>query len=887
MSLIQDIISDAKNIVASSKVERHEKALRHLAPNEAKAHRMPIVYANNDYALSKGAAWNGFLIPNKSWGFLGQEDRDSYFHNATNVFGKQFPADKENAGHLIVTNRVYTADEWQAGLMSRYEEASNVFEQYVRASRDVIESREFFERECYLFTRLGSRGASGIRGWARSTVEFFADAAGVNDHQPEEEEQESWTSESITTSDTLSTSWLRAEPIHRRRLEWLVRHLDTMGLPTPDVAPADDEEWAAGQWRTTMAAYTDQIYLGSRGKDRYHCVEFSAPTGAGKSYAAYLPIAHIPNDLLSEVNWLHHATSLNFPVDASMYFEIIDPDRAEDILKRPITDAEAQEEEDAQAGVRPDDMTLMQQQGLRDIKTQVSMNRNTIAFWQCVLAVYDTDKAELLSKVTKLIKHYKDIHFELVCPSDDQRELFYQSLPGSEILVNDWIHRTSSSYLGGSQPWLTTTVGDRSDSQGLYQGHTVIRDANGAPQKGLPFFYDLQNVVDDEGKAPTEVVFGNPGSGKTVSRGLKVAYEDALRKITQFIWDPKGDFLPLKVWAKKLRLDEAKIKLVDLYDSRTSVSLDPFGIAEVDTVKNIDERATSAMEILEHLCHDQVENPNEGAFVRRVINEVVKEVMNQEITRGQVPAMVHVLSLLEAMKDGDFSVLNIAEEQRGRWRDAAWALHTRLESISGDVLGRLLFLDPSKVGSMKVEKGDLIIFVAINMTPTEPGEKPTQKSTIADVIAGLMTDFIRSLLYVLPDKVVKSLIFDEWHVIKRTARAEAMMSWLRRMGRAKRCMVRQLSQSATDFDKKSMSVVWAGYCQDADEAKASCRMLGIEASRANVNLLMSLSSGQFLFKDVYNRVAHVKVDVWDDFLMEIFNTQAISKKELLSQATAA
>lgn len=889
MGLVQDIINDAKRTVASSRVLRDEKALRHLAPNEAKAHRMPVVYGNNDFLLSKGAAWNGFQVPNKSWGFLGQSERDSYFYNATAVFGSHFPADKENAGHLLVTNRVYTADEWQEGLLARYDDASAVFGKYVQASREEIESKEFFERECYLFTRLGARGAgNGIRGMANRTVEFFASSAGIDDNQPELDEQEKWSSEATTVTDTLSTSWLRAEPIHRRRLEWLIRHLDTPGLPTPEVAPADDLDWAAGQWRTTMAAYTEVVHLGMSGKERYSCVEFTAPTGAGKSYAAYLPINHIPNDMLSEVNWLHHSSSLNFPVDTSLFFEIIDPDRAEALLRKPMTDAEAQEEEDAEAGVRPDDVTMLQQQGLRDVKRQVQMARNKISIWQAVLCVYDTDKTELLSKVIKLIKHYKDIHFELVCPPTDQRELFYQSLPGSEILVDDWIHRTDPGYLGAAQPWLTTSVGDRNDSHGLYQGHTVIRDSNGNPQKGLPFFYDLQNVVDEEGKAPTEVVFGNPGSGKTVSRGLKVAFEDALRRITQFVWDPKGDFLPLKAYAKRLKLDNAKVKLVDIFDTSNSVSLDSFGIAEVDTKKDIDERASSALEVLENLCHRQLNaHGAQSALLRRLLDEVVKEVMNREATRGETPKMKTVLSLLEQMKMGNFDGMpTVREEKRSEWQDAAWTLHSRLESVAADTLGRLLFRDPEEAGSIKVEKGDLIIFVALGMTPTEPGSEPTQKSIIADVVSGLMTDFIRSLLHVLEDKVPKSIILDEWHVIKRTKRAEALMDWLRRMGRSKRCMVRQLSQSATDFDNKSVSTIWAGYCQNDEEAMASCQMLGIEKSQANIKLLQALKAGQFLFKDVYGRVAHVQVEVWDDFLLEIFDTQAVSKKEMLNMAAA-
>lgn len=884
MGLISDIRGDAKRTFGSGKVLKDEDAYRRLAVNERKGFRLPIIYGNNDYLLTPTAAWTGFSVTSKPWGFLDSGSRRQYFYAANSIFNRIFPSEKESGGHLLVTNRVYTADEWEQALLARYADtASANFARYVRESRKVIEQREFFEREVYLFSKLGARGnPGGVRGIARSVLEFLAIGGGMDDSQPDEEEQEFWSQQALSMVDTLSTSWLRALPIHRRRTEWLTRHLDTPGLPTPDVAPADDQEWGAGYWRTVLASYTKEVDLGSVGKSKYRCVEFEAPTGAGTAYAAFLPVGHIPNMIHFEQNWAHHASNLPFPVDVSVHFEVIDPDRAEKDLQRPITDAEAQEEEDAEAGVRTDDTTRLQQSGLRQIKTDVQMSRKPLAYWQAVFCVYDTDKEELLSKVARLIKHYKDIQFELVCPRNDQRELFYQSFPGSEILVQDWIHRTDTEYLAAAQPWLTSTVGDRDDAHGLYQGHTIVRDANGTPQKGVPVFYDLQNVVDDEGKAPTEVVCGFPGSGKSVSRGLKVAHEDALRGITQFVWDPKGDFLPLKRYAARMQLDPSKVKLVDLYDPNISVSLDAFGIAEVDPVKGIDERETSAIDVLSNLCTDYVNNPAEGLQYQAIIRSAVTCTLREESESGTPATMAGVLVQIQNWRHGEFNI-DIPPSRKEHWSDCCRMLDEHLRSIEKDTLGRLLFRDPGGAGTIKITPGDLVIFVAIKMQVTEPGQKPTAKSAISDVISGLMTDFIRSLLFTLPDEVPKSAIFDEWHVIKRTSRAEALLDWLRRMGRSKRCMVRQMSQSASDFSKGSLSTVWAGYAQNDDEARASCQLLGIEESVANLSMLKSLRAGQFLFRDVYGRVAQVQVDIWDDWLLSKFNTQAAAKAQLAEE----
>lgn len=892
MGLIRDIIGDTKKTFGTAKMIREEDALRLLSPDNVKGYRLPIVYANNDYLLSKQAAWKGFQIPAKPWGFLDEATRRQYFYSANSVFSRIFPSDKENAGHMLVTNHVYTADDWEESLLHRYRDtASPYFAQYVQASRKFIEQREFFERECYLFTRMGSRGnRGGIRGYLREIIEMVALGAGMDDSQPDRDEQAFWSQQAASATDQLSTSWLSAAPLQRRHVEWLVRHLDTPSLPTPDIASADDQEWSAGHWRSVLASDTREVEIGMVNKDRITGVEFRAPVGPGNSYAVFLALTHIPNELHFERNWVHHASSLDFPVDAHIRFEVIDPERAEKELERPISDAEAQEEEDTDAGVRADEETMIQQRGLRQVKTQVRMNREPLAYWQAVFSVSDTDKERLTQKVARLIKHYKDIHFDLEVPVDDQRELFYQSFVGNEQLIGSWTHRTDTLWLATSAPWLTSSVGDSETSFGLYQGFTIIRDANGIPQKGVPVFYDLQNVVDDEGKAPTEVICGFPGSGKTVSRGLKVAHEDALRGITQFIWDPKGDFLPLKRYAKQMRLDDAKVKLVDLYDPNVSVSLDIFSIAEVDTVKGIDERESAAIEMLSTLCSDYIKNQQWGLEYQQIIQRAVSTVVDMQGAGGPMATMAGVHALIAKWRGRDFSDIDINADSQTQWSNLANMLDDHLKTIRKDTLGQLLFRDPEISGGISINAGDMVIFVAMNMRTTDPGAQPTNRTIIADVISGLMTDFIRSLLFRLPDEVVKSAIFDEWHVIKRTSRAEALLDWLRRMGRSKRCMVRQMSQSATDFTKGSLSTVWCGYAQNDEEAEASCGLLGIEPSRGNIGLLKSLRAGQFLFKDVYGRVAQVQVDIWDDWLLDKFNTQAKDKgkiaQELLAETDA-
>ncbi len=848
------------------------------------AYRLPIIYADNDVFMTRDATWTAHRIPPKPWGFLSTEDVQSYYYAPEGFLDRMFPAEENNAGHLLLTNRVHSAELWRQNLIERYrddirryigEDGVDTFGQYIAASHAALNRQEFFDRDTYLFTRLGSRGPGrGIVANLRSAAEYLLNGAGLDDSQPTVDELEFWVEQAEQWDETISSSWLNGRALRRDWLERIVRQLDTPGLPTPDIAPADKNTWGAGEWRTVLASTTHKVPLGQAGKYRLNCVRYDGPTGT--SYAAYLPLSHCPERVGHDQTWLHHASSLPFPVDVSLHFEIINHEQAEKELEKPIFAAEAQADEDREAGYTPDEATQFQNQMLREVKMRTRMGRIPLAFWQAVFCVYDTNKEMLLRKVTRLQKHYSDIHFQLECPPKDQRELYYQSQPGSDLLIKDWIQKTDPAYLAAAMPWLTTSVGD---GIGLYQGNTVVADAQGHTMRASPVLHDLQNVADDAGQAPTEVVAADSGSGKTVGRGLKVCHEDALRGVTQAVWDPKGDFRVLKHRALELGIDPAKVRLIEL--GELGCSLDAFAIAEVNRAHKIDQRSSLAIEVLTTLCHAEINDPQDGRHFKNMIREAVNVVLVREATTGERATMVGVFETFARWRRGDFAGADVTDAEREHWTTLSRSIHTYLEQeVMVNKFGRLLFLDPG-VGTMTVTPGTLTVFVALNMQLPEADPEKRKHETrtttliITELICGLMTDYIRSMLASLPPAIPKAAVFDEWHVVRRTNRAETLADWLKRMGRSRRCTVRQLSQSANDFDSSaSLSTIWCGKVQSEEEARASCKLIGLEQSRNNLTMLQGLAIGQFLFKDVYGRIARVDIDMWDPQVLEWFNTQA-------------
>lgn len=894
--------------------------------------RVPIVYSDNRILLGREAAYTMHEIPLQSWGFLSAKQKQNYWHGATGFFSQSFPNNKNTGGHLLVTNSVYSADEWHANIIKAANENQykrDSLHGYVDASKQCLDNDVFFDRSVYLFTQMGDRqDTKGALGLLYQAIRDLIVSAALDDAPPEVTEIQHWVDKAKSIDDTIQSSWMRAKHVGQHEIEWLYRHLDTPGLPTPalsfDILPdgypawatpevREDhnreleskglnpeqhaiEQWGLGQWHTVLGSYVGVVDIGkSINKDEIRGVQFDSPTGT--AYACYLPINHIPGRIGYNANWLHHSANLPFPVDASLHFQVLDPTATEKALERPIKAAENQAMEDQEAGANSDEANQENRAILSQVQKDTRRSKTPIVYWQCVLSVYDTTKDGLRQKVNELISHYKQgLQFELVCPGDDQRELFYQSLPGSSRLINDWIQITPPAYLAAAAPWLSANIGD---SKGLYQGYTLTTDNQGNATKGSPFFYDIFNVVDDEIKAPTEVVAGFPGSGKTVSRGLKCVLEDGLKGVTQFVWDPKGDFRPLSQFAREMGLDPQKVNLIDLGDPKASISLDAFAVAEVsvDTENpedSIDERGTLATRILTQLLKSYMSEGSgtAGWTSREVINNAVERVLRGErFDGGAPPSMLELMRTLErwSLKQWDqIDQINNGvdlplipnEDSVGEFGRSCQAMLSELRAVQKTKLGRLLFKQAQNgVRGMRITPGSMTIFIAMNMRMREEGEDENRETLISDIIGSLMTDYIRSLL---SDKALKhkykSATFDEWHAIKRNGGADGLLNWLRRIGRTGRCCVRQLSQSAGDFDNNSLTTAWCGRVENEDEAKMSCHLLGIEMSPNNIQRLLNLQTGEFLFRDSSGRVAWVQVDIWSEQLMDWFDTQAKSRE---------
>lgn len=871
-------------------------------------HRLPMVYGTNQYFLTRDDMWVGFHIPHKNFGFLSFRRRQDYFTEALNWF-TNFPAREENAGHILVVNHVQTAKEWEEKLISEQKELADAegrvipfgLVPYIRLSREAIDKQEFFRRDVYLFVKTNERSTfkSGIRGILETVGRQLTSGFGIDESMPLSDEKKENAERARDLIASMRGGWINPQPLRRSKVEWIIRYIDSLGQPTPDNAPEDAQEWSIGQWQTTMASWTREVDLGKNASgDRIKAIEFITTTGEGKGYACFMPIEATPAQVSPFSNWLFNASTLRFPVDISLHFEVIDPIRAERELDRPINMAKAQQMEEREADREPDETTVLQRTALERVKTEAITNRKPMVVWQCVFAVYDSNPDALKEKVAELKTHYDHMQMKLTVPPFDQRPLFYQSFPGSTLLVKDWLQRTSPNFVAAAMPWLNTNVGSSLQHPAFYQGY-VIADGGSAAKAISPVFFDLVSIADRLDRAPTEFVCGDPGSGKTVSRGLKAAHENALKGITQFIWDPKGDFLPLSENARELLLDEDKVQTIQLgRGSKDSISLDAFAIAEYDEENEIDDREVTAQDVLFGLVRGMKHSPESlGSMIPSLVSYVVEQAAATSRHTGTVvqPKMKDIFPVLTQWSEGNIPLKRITEDMRKQYRHGADVLLKHLLTVRKSSLGKILFADPD-LGSLTIRKGSTIIFNAINLKEINPDSHEGEgvEDAVSRVIQEMMTSYIRSLLYKLDPIVTKAVFFDEWHVIRRSPSAERLLDWLKRMGRSRRTAVTYLSQSADDAGQGILNSIWAGKCETEHNARASCRLLQIEETDENVKTLTGLGKGQFIYRDHEGNVALVQVDFWDADVLALFNTQASAKaakqakqRKLAEEAEAA
>lgn len=831
--------------------------------------RIGYRYLDDSVLLDADGAYTLVSVPTRSWEMMSLLDKRAALAQVySSLTG--LPRGASHQTRLITTEFPFNADLWAQRLDARTKQQGIPgpgWSTLLTETRDQINAASWPLKRVYLVVRLGDR-ASYDGAWGR--VQRFWDQVKkpleFDDEMPSLEEVHVWHDAAKDVRGTLNGSALRCSPVGRQEAELLLLHLTHPGLPPADPAAVPPQRYGPGELQALCGGELTREPLGRIGKYQYKCLRHETVTGT--SYQLWFAMSLGPEEVsFPQTLWMHQVDALPFPVVQSVGFEIQELSDTRKDADKALRKVEEQFYNDKEAGVSTD-LTYHQKRELAtQMKYLVEHHRTPFLRMRALFGLASTDREALRENAREFVRAMREGGYTVDAPPSHQKFFFYESLPGGRPRDTDYMRRVPMDYFASGMPHISPAVGD---GEGPYQGFTI--GAGG--KRAEPVFVDHMLYATQSQVAPTEGVPGDPGGGKTVSRGLKPVWEDALRGITQVVWDPKGDYLVLKKYAAELGLNPDKITCVNVYDAEPGM-LDP--AAQADSP---DEAAQLMRETLLRLVPDLLAGQNGSDF-----GDVVRQAVTAAMAEGRgTTYLMRVVEILEAWEKLPPSPGNINQE---RCRQFSGPPGRRFREVSATKLGQLIFGRAPR--PFRIPVGYTVIFCTLGLQMPDPGkslEAMSERELLSDVISGLMADNTWNIMANLDPAIPKAITWDEWHTSKDNPRARTLVDRIKRLGRARNTFLRLISQSAGDFDSSFVTGVWAFGTTSKEEAAKTCKFLGVEANGENVDAVLSMAGGQkgvCIFKDRDGKLARVRIEFIYDFVLEMFDTNPEKDPEKMTR----
>jgi len=346
----------------------------------------------------------------------------------------------------------------------------------------------------------------------------------------------------------------------------------------------------------------------------------------------------------------------------------------------------------------------------------------------------------------------------------------------------------------------------------------------------------------EQNSPPGVLITGSPGGGKSF-----FAFTMTCQMALQGVWvayiDPKGDALPM---ANLKGIGE--IQTFDLRNGNDGI-LDPFSLGADEA-----DKILLALETIRlfsgRLSDDQV----------TVLGEAINEVVIQPD-----PSLNKVVDLLSASTES-----------------VARGLATNLGVMRRLPFARLCF-SPQKTVDIDL-RGGLTIVTLLGLdlpTSTTPQEDYSIPNRLAIGVMYLLTSLIRQLMMSQDNSHPKAVVIDEAWAVTATASGQKVVEELARMGRSLNVSLVLVSQNAGDFTSSglvnSISSKFAFRTKTSAEATDVLKLLEVEDSVGNRDMLKGLNNGECLMQDNGGRVSRVQITSWNQDWRLAFDTNPTTK----------
>lgn len=605
----------------------------------------------------------------------------------------------------------------------------------------------------------------------------------------------------------------------------------------------------------------------------------------GESYAAFLPIADMPEDVLN-THLFEMIQMLKFPVEFHLKARSL-PTKGlmSNNLSHKVERIDKEIKNEDRDRVKSNALDISEKG--RQIRNLIPKMKNSIeaekAFfgWLGVFVVHGATPQEVRESVKRLRNILaRSVKVRLSRATGLQIDLFYLLLPGYSIRKEKrWIQTTTheglaenlfgiSHALGNNAGWVIGRVVNLSRSDTLQQAIYSSKD--------LVFFNPLvsnQGVLGAATASPHIPITGQTGMGKSFLVKLIIVYLAMLAVKVLYV-DPKaGEF---ERWVKRaLEIPGFKEKypqLVKLLEQFHFITLDPMNRANwgaLDPIvfmaglgmesENAEPDADPAFDVALAMIEQVFEVKDQ--FLRSTIEQAIKETIIDK-WQGKTVGMLTVIEKMKQHENEDIQV-------------AAMALETT--ATSG--LLRLSFSD-GHVDSVDFKQRITILQVAGLDLPGEQDDSRTytsvQRKSLAVMLAlGKYADrFGREN----PDEYTFEIIDEAW-IFNVSSLGRAVLKSIKRVGRSYNNALVYATQSIDDItsedDHGQFGVLFA--FDEESETDKILKHFNLEASEENIEWLHAFKRGEALYRDVYGRVGKIAVHAMFPEFEELFKTVKKSK----------
>lgn len=649
----------------------------------------------------------------------------------------------------------------------------------------------------------------------------------------------------------LGSTRLRARPAPVETVAWAISR-EGYGYETPVpesgiVAGATLKELTAGR----VVPYPDHLAVYDR-------------AGEIASYRQILTVPVIPQELEvpGDGNWLHtlgEATRITdegdeVPVlaEASVRFKVLSRKESLKLAEDARLQAKEQRYSAAKHEGETSDEILESEEVASRLKTEITRDGTIFVRYHPRLIVNGATLDECRANADTITSYYADKGITVAPGTDEQRELWLESLVGDNLRVED-LGQISDGYgFFNSLFWGGSTLGTkRGPAIGQISGHTsgLARIDLNFAKRGLP----------------TSVgIFGNSGQGKTTLMEL-LCLEVGFAGGWGMMWDWKGDTKGLVDVAREFGIPSALMRF------------GPEHAGAVDLFRAL-PLAEAPLQIARQLA--LLANATQKQYA-----ETAALAAANEVARSPEPTTWKVLQLLSRSENADYAAFGRA-----------------LIEMSETSIGRVLLAEPSGESLLTSDPGIWVLQMP-GMTPPKSDLAPEQW----DISQRLSLAALRAVttygLHVSSSQKLRTLqkliAIPELHFVLRTSDGADFIETTARTGRAFGTGLVLDNQDADGAASipglaEQFVCVFGFKLTTAPQQDAEADFLGMDANEWTRDIIGSLGpaindeynrddttgddtvatlKGDCFYRDATGQLAHIKVDLPDPWLQEMLDTK--------------